>query len=384
MARPPAHGCWLRRSARRPPVRLPRHAGRGARRCSHARQIDDSRCREPATRAGAVARRRRGRGGDGGVLARARPATLRGRALPDRGLHEPQPRSPRLSRRHERLRRGQGIVVRLADTRRARHQRRRPVRRRTGFARHPWRHADRDRPLEQSGAARSRRALRARTQLRAPRRWPRARARQQLGHGHVAQPFARRFQRRQPAHGARRAARRRHGARGGLRSAGALRSAAGPHAAVRRRRVAGCHRRLRPYAGCARQGAARGARALLRTTAVRVRLRRRSRPRQAPEMGAVAESLADALYITDDNPRGEDPQRIVDDIRAGLAQPCARADRTRSRGRDRRGAGRRGRRAMSCWSPARDTRTTSSCGSERRAFSDLAQVRAALAKRSAA
>ena len=35
-------------------------------------------------------------------------------------------------------------------------------------------------------------------------------------------------------------------------------------------------------------------------------------------MGAVAAELADQLIITDDNPRSEDPQRIVADIRAGI------------------------------------------------------------------
>ncbi|MBQ1913572.1 MAG: UDP-N-acetylmuramoyl-L-alanyl-D-glutamate--2,6-diaminopimelate ligase [Bacteroidales bacterium] len=37
-----------------------------------------------------------------------------------------------------------------------------------------------------------------------------------------------------------------------------------------------------------------------------------------PEMAAVAEKGADRLVITSDNPRTEDPQRIIDDIRAGL------------------------------------------------------------------
>ena len=38
-----------------------------------------------------------------------------------------------------------------------------------------------------------------------------------------------------------------------------------------------------------------------------------------PQMGAIAAELADELVITDDNPRTEDPQRIVADIRAGVA-----------------------------------------------------------------
>jgi UDP-N-acetylmuramoyl-L-alanyl-D-glutamate--2,6-diaminopimelate ligase len=38
-----------------------------------------------------------------------------------------------------------------------------------------------------------------------------------------------------------------------------------------------------------------------------------------PMMGAVAADLADRIVLTDDNPRSEDPARIVDDIRVGVA-----------------------------------------------------------------
>jgi UDP-N-acetylmuramoyl-L-alanyl-D-glutamate--2,6-diaminopimelate ligase len=37
-----------------------------------------------------------------------------------------------------------------------------------------------------------------------------------------------------------------------------------------------------------------------------------------PMMGAVAADLADRVVLTDDNPRSEDPARIVADIRAGF------------------------------------------------------------------
>ncbi len=37
-----------------------------------------------------------------------------------------------------------------------------------------------------------------------------------------------------------------------------------------------------------------------------------------PEMGEVAARLADHVYLTSDNPRGEDPQAIIDDIRTGM------------------------------------------------------------------
>lgn len=37
-----------------------------------------------------------------------------------------------------------------------------------------------------------------------------------------------------------------------------------------------------------------------------------------PEMGRIAESLADIAIVTSDNPRTEDPERILDDIEAGM------------------------------------------------------------------
>lgn len=43
-----------------------------------------------------------------------------------------------------------------------------------------------------------------------------------------------------------------------------------------------------------------------------------------PKMGSVASRLADVVYITSDNPRSEDPQAIIDDIREGLETSGAR------------------------------------------------------------
>jgi UDP-N-acetylmuramoyl-L-alanyl-D-glutamate--2,6-diaminopimelate ligase len=40
-----------------------------------------------------------------------------------------------------------------------------------------------------------------------------------------------------------------------------------------------------------------------------------------PLMAQVAESLSDRLVMTSDNPRGEDPASIIEDMRAGLKQP---------------------------------------------------------------
>ncbi|MGN2249034.1 UDP-N-acetylmuramoyl-L-alanyl-D-glutamate--2,6-diaminopimelate ligase [Frateuria sp. GZRe14] len=42
-----------------------------------------------------------------------------------------------------------------------------------------------------------------------------------------------------------------------------------------------------------------------------------------PQMGAIAERLADVAIVTDDNPRGEDGDAIVAQIRAGMRRPAA-------------------------------------------------------------
>ena len=38
-------------------------------------------------------------------------------------------------------------------------------------------------------------------------------------------------------------------------------------------------------------------------------------------MGRIAEQLADHLVVTSDNPRTEDPQQILDDIKTGISEP---------------------------------------------------------------
>jgi UDP-N-acetylmuramoyl-L-alanyl-D-glutamate--2,6-diaminopimelate ligase len=51
-----------------------------------------------------------------------------------------------------------------------------------------------------------------------------------------------------------------------------------------------------------------------------------------PQMGALAERLADMAIVTDDNPRGEDGDAIVAQIVAGMADPAhARVERDRAR-----------------------------------------------------
>lgn len=48
-----------------------------------------------------------------------------------------------------------------------------------------------------------------------------------------------------------------------------------------------------------------------------------------PQMGRIAADLADAVYVTSDNPRTEDPQRILEDVVAGIsgAVPIVMGDR---------------------------------------------------------
>lgn len=53
-----------------------------------------------------------------------------------------------------------------------------------------------------------------------------------------------------------------------------------------------------------------------------------------PLMGAIAERLADRVIVTDDNPRHEDPQAIVGEIRAGMSrEPLVVRDRRAAIGR---------------------------------------------------
>ncbi|MFN4242748.1 MAG: UDP-N-acetylmuramoyl-L-alanyl-D-glutamate--2,6-diaminopimelate ligase [Tepidisphaerales bacterium] len=47
-----------------------------------------------------------------------------------------------------------------------------------------------------------------------------------------------------------------------------------------------------------------------------------------PRMARVAETLADVLYLTSDNPRTEDPEQILREIEAGLSAPPAKPTRT--------------------------------------------------------
>ena len=101
------------------------------------------------------------------------------------------------------------------------------------------------------------------------------------------------------------------------------------------------------------------------------------------QMAQVAEALADVLYITDDNPRGEDPQRIVADILLGLRQPgLAHVQHDRAAAISAALAA--AARSDVVLVAGKGHEDYQLIGSERREFSDLAQVRAALELRSAA
>jgi UDP-N-acetylmuramoyl-L-alanyl-D-glutamate--2,6-diaminopimelate ligase len=99
-----------------------------------------------------------------------------------------------------------------------------------------------------------------------------------------------------------------------------------------------------------------------------------------PQMGAVAERLADRLVLTDDNPRGEEPGRILADILGGLDYPD-RARVIRDRGEAIRAAiteAGRGDLIAVCGKGHEDYQLV---GDLRLPFSDAEQVRQALAER---
>jgi UDP-N-acetylmuramoyl-L-alanyl-D-glutamate--2,6-diaminopimelate ligase len=49
-----------------------------------------------------------------------------------------------------------------------------------------------------------------------------------------------------------------------------------------------------------------------------------------PIMGRIAASLADRVYLTSDNPRTEDPERILDDIQVGVSEAIRISDRRKA------------------------------------------------------
>jgi UDP-N-acetylmuramoyl-L-alanyl-D-glutamate--2,6-diaminopimelate ligase len=101
------------------------------------------------------------------------------------------------------------------------------------------------------------------------------------------------------------------------------------------------------------------------------------------EMGRVAESLADALWVTDDNPRGEDPGAIVAQILLGLDAP-QRAQVQHDRAKAIRAALLAAQPGDVVLVAGKGHEDYQLVAGEKRHFSDLEQVRAALGARSAA
>ncbi len=96
-----------------------------------------------------------------------------------------------------------------------------------------------------------------------------------------------------------------------------------------------------------------------------------------PQMGGIAERLADLVIVTDDNPRTEDGDRIVADILAGMDQPHrVRVERDRTRAiREAVTAGEPGDLVLVCGKGHEDYQLV---GGRRLHFCDREQVRAAL------
>jgi UDP-N-acetylmuramoyl-L-alanyl-D-glutamate--2,6-diaminopimelate ligase len=97
-------------------------------------------------------------------------------------------------------------------------------------------------------------------------------------------------------------------------------------------------------------------------------------PGKRPVMGRIASELADEVVVTDDNPRREDPRRIVADILAGIdARGAVRVDH--DRGRAIRGALQRSRADDVVVIAGKGHEDYQIYGTERRSFSDEAIVR---------
>ena len=105
-----------------------------------------------------------------------------------------------------------------------------------------------------------------------------------------------------------------------------------------------------------------------------------------PRMAGIAEKFADAIYVTSDNPRTEDPEAILDQIVAGFSR---KLDKPIVRELDRRAAierilGRCRSRATSCCSPAKGHENYQIIGAEKRHFDDVEEANASCKSRFAA
>ncbi len=97
------------------------------------------------------------------------------------------------------------------------------------------------------------------------------------------------------------------------------------------------------------------------------------------QMAAVAERHADHVIVTDDNPRGEDPEQIVAEILAGFSEP-GNVQVQRDRAAAIRLAIRSANDGDAVLIAGKGHETTQTAGSVTRAFSDYAVARAALAR----
>jgi UDP-N-acetylmuramoyl-L-alanyl-D-glutamate--2,6-diaminopimelate ligase len=93
-----------------------------------------------------------------------------------------------------------------------------------------------------------------------------------------------------------------------------------------------------------------------------------------PLMGRIATELADRVIVTDDNPRGEDPARIVRDILAGMSAGAA-AEVEHDRARAIRTALGRCASGDAVLIAGKGHEDYQIYGTQRRAFSDQAVVR---------
>jgi UDP-N-acetylmuramoyl-L-alanyl-D-glutamate--2,6-diaminopimelate ligase len=100
-------------------------------------------------------------------------------------------------------------------------------------------------------------------------------------------------------------------------------------------------------------------------------------------MGAIAAKLADAVIVTDDNPRGEDPAEIAAAIVSGMG-PDVRAEIIHDRGAAIASALARSRGGDTVLVAGKGHEDTQLVGTTRRPFSDVQVARAALHERSAA
>ena len=140
------------------PHRPARHRQARGRRRGRGGRAHDARGDRPAGDVPAHGRRRRPRLRDGGLVARAQPQPRRRDPVRRRRVHEPDPGSPRLPRRHGGLLPRQAPAVRGRASRAADREPRRPVRRQ---ARGGVRHGD-----VLGGRRRARRSARPRPALR--------------------------------------------------------------------------------------------------------------------------------------------------------------------------------------------------------------------------